>query len=103
MHLKRGLVILCLFLYALSFPVMGGAETTILNIRHWSAPDHTRIVLDITEDPIYRTEKDDQVLRLYLEGVVFPKSLSRVLRLKKPGIDRIERRGSGKRSCRAFF
>ena len=90
MHLKRGLVVVCLFLYALSFPMTGRAETTILNIRHWSAPDHTRVVLDVSQDPVYRTEKDDRVLRLYLEEVVFPRSLSRILRLKKPAIDRIE-------------
>ncbi|MGB5217864.1 MAG: hypothetical protein WBN66_06160, partial [Smithella sp.] len=29
------------------------ATTEILNVRHWTAPDHTRIVLDLDGTPDY--------------------------------------------------
>ena len=29
----------------------------ILNVRHWSAPDHPRIVLDVDGKPDYQTQE----------------------------------------------
>ncbi|MDD5169122.1 MAG: N-acetylmuramoyl-L-alanine amidase [Syntrophales bacterium] len=73
----------------LSFPAQGETQTKIINIRHWAAPDHTRIVIDTTEDPDYEVNKDGKMLFLELEDTVYSKALSRLIRLKKPGIDKI--------------
>ncbi len=39
-------------LAVVSLPAVGGA-TDLLAVRHWSAPDHTRIVVDISEPTAY--------------------------------------------------
>ena len=76
-------------LLILSFTVHGAAETKIINIRHWSAPDHTRVVIDTTEDPIYKVEKDDKKISLEIDDAVYAKTTHRLISLRKPGIDRI--------------
>ena len=67
----------------------GAAETTVINIRNWAAPDHTRVVIDATEDPTYTFKKEDRKLLLELEEATFSKTLKRQILLRKPGIDRI--------------
>jgi N-acetylmuramoyl-L-alanine amidase len=51
--LLHGLVILVIALWS----SQGFAETQILNIRHWAAPDHTRGVIDTSEEAQYTVEK----------------------------------------------
>ena len=78
-----------LFLTALFVCPVQADETQIVNIRHWAAPDHTRIVIDATENPTYEMEKEAQKLTLTIDEATASRTLKRILRLKKPGIDRI--------------
>jgi N-acetylmuramoyl-L-alanine amidase len=50
------------------------AAARILDVRHWSAPDHTRIVLDLSGPVSYKpyTTSDSQTLEWWIERVVFP-------------------------------
>ena len=36
----------------------------ILNVRHWTAPDHTRIVLDVDGEPDYEVKESENLLIL---------------------------------------
>ncbi|MDQ5985572.1 MAG: hypothetical protein CSYNP_01285 [Syntrophus sp. SKADARSKE-3] len=86
--IKHSFTIFISFLI-LSFAAYGAAENKIINIRHWSAPDHTRVVIDTTEDPVYEVDKDDKKISLEISDAVYAKSTHRLISLRKPGIDRI--------------
>jgi N-acetylmuramoyl-L-alanine amidase len=63
------------------------AANQILNIRHWVAPDHTRVVIDTNEDVSYTVEKKDGVISVDLEDTSLPSHLPRIIVLKKPGLE----------------
>ncbi|WP_175476539.1 N-acetylmuramoyl-L-alanine amidase [Syntrophus gentianae] len=65
------------------------ASNTILNIRHWVAPDHTRIVIDTREKARYQTIKKGQVLSLYFRDCEIQESLPNSILLNKRGIEKI--------------
>jgi N-acetylmuramoyl-L-alanine amidase len=46
--------LLGLVLLAAALPVSEAQATKILEVRHWSAPDHTRLVIDLSEPAQYR-------------------------------------------------
>jgi N-acetylmuramoyl-L-alanine amidase len=48
-----GLVLLLL----VGFPAAGFADVTVDRIRHWSGPEHTRVVLDLSGSPVYRDRR----------------------------------------------
>ena len=63
--------------------------TEISNVRHWTAPDHTRIVFDLDGDPIYEVKKNENILTLKFTDATFNKSIPAELILDKPGIKKI--------------
>jgi N-acetylmuramoyl-L-alanine amidase len=67
----------------------GFASTSILNIRHWAAPDHTRVVIDTSEEAKYTVEKKDMVVSINITDAQYVKAGPRTINLRKPGIDRI--------------
>jgi N-acetylmuramoyl-L-alanine amidase len=76
-----------LFVFFLPFHVL--AQTEILNIRHWAAPDHTRVVIDTSDDIPYTFEKTEQKVLINFKDTQYSKELPHEILLKKPGIDRI--------------
>ena len=78
-------VVLLVFLYP--FHVM--AQYEILNIRHWSAPDHTRVVIDVSDDIPYTIEKATKKLFIDFKDTDVSEDFPKELILKKPGIDKI--------------
>ena len=80
-------VLISLLIWVL--PIQVAAQTKIINIRNWSAPDHTRIVIDVEEDPVYEVEKVDKKLVVELDDAEYASALSRRFLLKKPGIEKI--------------
>jgi len=56
------------------FPLDVYAITKILDVRHWSAPDHTRIVFDLSGPASYKVyaTSDSQTLSWYIENTIFP-------------------------------
>ena len=67
----------------------GFAATNILNIRHWAAPDHTRIVIDTSEEAQYTVEKKDMMVSINITDAQYMKAGPRTITIKKPGIERI--------------
>ena len=62
------------------------SATEVFNIRHWAAPDHTRVVFDATEEPSYTVEREEAKLRIVIRDAVLAASLSAVTAIEKPGI-----------------
>lgn len=77
------------FLFIVCLPLDALAQNKILNVRHWAAPDHTRIVIDTTEDVPYTVEKAGEKILIHFKDVKFYKALPHEIILKKPGIDKV--------------
>jgi N-acetylmuramoyl-L-alanine amidase len=58
----------------LLFALEAGAVIRILDVRHWSAPEHTRVVLDLSGPALYesRASADPLVLTWVIKYVHFP-------------------------------
>lgn len=76
-----------LLVFFLPFEVL--SQNGILNIRHWAAPDHTRVVIDTGDDLPYTVEKADRKVVIHFKDAKFFKPLPHEMLLRKPGIDKI--------------
>ncbi len=65
------------------------AQSNILNIRHWAAPDHTRVVIDVSDDVSYTVEEADKKLFIDLKETRVGEDFPHEFILNKPGIDKI--------------
>jgi N-acetylmuramoyl-L-alanine amidase len=74
-------------LLLLPFPSLA---SMITDVRHWSAPDHTRIVLDLTEPIQYESSSQESPPQFHLElkGVSLH-TLKREIELKDPFLTKI--------------
>ncbi len=70
-------------------PVNALALNEIINIRHWVAPDHTRVVIDTRDEPRYTVSKSAETIVLDFPGMVLPRGKGRTQVLNKPGIRKI--------------
>jgi N-acetylmuramoyl-L-alanine amidase len=85
--IKGTRIIAMLALLLMGFlPPEAHALNQILNVRHWVAPDHTRIVIDTSETPDYTIEKSKEYIRIDFKNSVFPKNLPVKSVLNKPGV-----------------
>jgi N-acetylmuramoyl-L-alanine amidase len=82
-------VILVIWILVSGWPSCALALNQILNIRHWVAPDHTRVVIDMAEDVSFTVEKGERTLAVDLEETSLPSHLPGVTILKKPGVESI--------------
>ncbi len=64
-------------------------ETAILNIRHWAAPEHTRIVIDTSDEADIKIAKDSQGLSIVFRDATFPEDLEREMPLNVHGLQKI--------------
>lgn len=78
------------FFLACSFVLIltahGHTATEVLNVRHWSAPDHTRIVFDVDGEPDYTIRESANGLILKLAESAINEKIERHMILNKPGI-----------------
>ena len=65
------------------------ALADILNIRHWAAPDHTRVVIDVSDDVSYSVDEADGKLYINLKETGVREDFPHEFILNKPGIDTI--------------
>lgn len=65
------------------------AATEILKVRHWAAPDHTRIVFDVSDEPLYQFQMRDHSLLLEFSNASLHPALPVEKRIGKPGIEKI--------------
>ena len=86
--LKEFTYFLTIFIIVLlSTNCYGGVE--ILNVRHWTAPDHTRIVLDVDDEPDYEVKESENLLILNFKEASFSKSIPAKIIINKPGIKKM--------------
>lgn len=65
------------------------SATEIRNIRYWAAPDHTRVVIDVGNEPSFEVAESDNLLILkFREGKSGPKLPAEIL-VNKPGIKKV--------------
>ncbi len=72
------------------YPTVAFGSVGVMNIRHWTATDHTRIVIDTSQEAKYKLEKSDKKLTIDFIDAVAAKGLPRRIVLNKPGIERIQ-------------
>jgi N-acetylmuramoyl-L-alanine amidase len=65
------------------------ASVEILNVRHWTAPDHTRIVLDVDKETVFDVKESENLLVLNFNDASLNKSIPTEIILNKPGIKKI--------------
>ena len=82
-------MILTLWVFGLAGPSSVLALNRIQNIRHWVAPDHTRVVIDTTGDVRFTVDKGDRKLAVDLEDTAFPSGIPHLTVLNKPGVEGI--------------
>ncbi len=99
MVLMVWLGLICIF----CLPSNSLAANRILNIRHWVAPDHTRIVIDTREAARYQVVKEGQVLSLYFRNCDMQESIPNAMLLKKRGIEKILHEPVGSRRYKVDF
>jgi N-acetylmuramoyl-L-alanine amidase len=66
------------------------AATQILNVRHWTAPDHTRVVFDLDAQTHYSYSTDNNLLTIEFYGAVCHPSVPLAMSVGKPGIQKID-------------
>ncbi|HPQ45066.1 MAG TPA: LysM peptidoglycan-binding domain-containing protein [Syntrophales bacterium] len=73
---------------AISCPGAFGS-VDILNLRHWTAPDHTRVVLDVGDETSFEVERGDDRIWVYLKDAVLPAELPHTYTLDKAAVKEI--------------
>jgi len=91
-----GLLVLCLVFLSSS----AWAATEITNVRHWAAPDHTRLVFDLSAEPDYTYEVDDKRVVLVFSDAVFSSSVSASRKISRPGLRGVLFTTLENRSCK---
>lgn len=81
--------IFVMLFFLLCSPVRIFAQADILNLRHWTAPDHTRVVIDTSKEVEFTVEKSDGKVLLKLKGTHMLKTLPHEFTLNQPGITRV--------------
>jgi len=78
-------VLFCIFL-----PVSEALSlTNILNIRHWAAPDYTRVVIDTSNETKFKVRKTSQKISIDFRKTAFPKKIPHQFTINKPGLHKI--------------
>lgn len=78
--------ILITFLFS---PVSAFAQNKIFNVRYWAAPDHTRIVIDASDDVPYTVKKTEKKLLINFKDTEIPEDFPQEIIVQKPGIEKI--------------
>ena len=80
-------IILPLVMLLLCLPASGvDAGIKILNVRHWVAPDHTRVVIDASDEPEFTIEKSREKILIDFKETSVPDEIPSRKILNKPGI-----------------
>ena len=100
-HKIRQIFFALLIISVLLWTGRGLAATEISNVRYWAAPDHTRVVFDLSGEPDYRYSISDNILVLEFNDAFFIKTLAQEMPIDKPGISRIVFTKNDGAFCRA--
>jgi N-acetylmuramoyl-L-alanine amidase len=83
-------IIYCLALTVLAL-IYGNcyASVEISSVRYWTAPDHTRIVLDVNKETVCDVKESENLLVLNFKDASLNKSIPTEIILNKPGIKKL--------------
>jgi N-acetylmuramoyl-L-alanine amidase len=62
----------------------------VSNIRHWAAPDYTRVVIDTSDEATYVVSKDGRRITLTVKNADVAEDVPLQSFLNKPGVEKIE-------------
>jgi len=65
------------------------ASVDILNVRHWTAPDHTRVVLDLTGDTSFTVVKENRKVYIDLREAVLNGKIPHTYDIGKPAVKEV--------------
>jgi N-acetylmuramoyl-L-alanine amidase len=82
-------VIMIFWIFGSVWPSSVWALNKILSIRHWVAPDHTRVVIDTGDEVRFTVEKGERTIAVDLEDTAFPTHIPHLITLKKPGLESV--------------
>ena len=88
-HIKKIFCMLVVWVFGSVGTPCALAANEILNVRHWVAPDHTRVVIDTSEDCEFTVEKERRGLSIDLDETTLSSHVPAVMLLNKPGVDRV--------------
>jgi N-acetylmuramoyl-L-alanine amidase len=87
---RRSIVAFLIAVIWLSIPCSQALSAMdIFNIRRWTGPDHTRIVIDTSEKARYMTTEKDRKLFIDLLNTSFPNTIPHQYVLNKPAVEKI--------------
>jgi N-acetylmuramoyl-L-alanine amidase len=87
---RRTIVAFLIAVACLSIPFSKALSgTDILNIRRWTAPDHTRVVIDTSEKARYTTTEENNRLFIDLLNTSLPTTIPHQYILDKPAVKKI--------------
>lgn len=87
-RIRLGVCVLAVFALLSQFAVVFAA-VEISKVRSWAAPDHTRIVFDLSDVPDYSYVVSENLLSLEFYDASLHASISGEMIIGKPGIDKI--------------
>lgn len=88
MPMKKAIVLL-IILGIIYVPGLSFGQGMLFNVRHWSAPDNTRIVLDVSDETNFNVFFHDGKVTVELLNTVIASSLSSELTPASSGVQRI--------------
>lgn len=71
------------------WPSCALAANQIMGIRHWVAPDHTRVVIDTVAEAAFTVEKGERKITIDLEDTSFPDHIPQPILINKPGLEQV--------------
>ncbi|MCK4534174.1 MAG: LysM peptidoglycan-binding domain-containing protein [Syntrophobacterales bacterium] len=86
--ISRIVFLLILLLVTVLCPEAFGS-VAILHVRHWTAPDHTRIVLDVSGETSYAVAREDHRIYVDMKGAVLPGGIPHTYDIDKPAVKKI--------------
>jgi N-acetylmuramoyl-L-alanine amidase len=85
--IRRALLAVLPLLFLL--PGSGFAGMEIQNVRHWTAPDQTRVVFDVSDGIVFSVRKENGRVFLDFQDTTRRESLPASIELNKPSIEKI--------------
>ncbi len=79
-----------LTLLCMTIPCPGAfGSVGILNVRHWTAPDHTRVVLDVGGETSFKVVREGSRIFVDLKDAVLPSEIPHKYDLDKPAVKEV--------------
>ncbi|MBW2649589.1 MAG: LysM peptidoglycan-binding domain-containing protein [Deltaproteobacteria bacterium] len=79
-----------LTLLCMTIPCPGAfGSVGILNVRHWTAPDHTRVVLDVGGETSFKVVREGSRIFIDLKDAVLPSEIPHEYDLDKPSVKKV--------------